>query len=352
MGLTKLCRDSARLSGIKWDSAGIGIRRDKWDSAGLFGIWWDERDSVGLGWDKRDRWDSEAEATAARDSRNGRDADCGTETPQPRPSESSLATTCRGCSLLRVMAQYWRVRRAPCTGPWFGVSCSGHERSKSSAWGRAPTAHAGGRARPAGCRPPPPGRPCAPACGARGRRRASRARRRRWTSARPRRRPAAPSPSASRAAVSRADCARGPSLPSMLTGSPTTMPPIPSSAMSARRDSMSRESLVRRSVVRAVAIVRLTSETATPIVLAPRSSPNRRASAASRPFNALNSQIAMTCQRRRSERANRGVRHRAARRHGQCLTRTAGGPSSPWCAALRWRGGLRRPRAADSGGGR
>ena len=57
---------------------------------------------------------------------------------------------------------------------------------------------------------------------------------------------------------------------------------------------MSRDSLVRLSVVRAVAIVRLTSETATPMVLAPRSSPIRRAPTASRPFSSLSSQIATT----------------------------------------------------------
>ena len=80
----------------------------------------------------------------------------------------------------------------------------------------------------------------------------------------------------------------------MFTGSPTTMPPDPLVSDDARRVSMSRDSLVRRSVVRAVAIVRLTSETAIPMVLAPRSSPIRRASAARRPVNALSSQIATT----------------------------------------------------------
>ena len=71
------------------------------------------------------------------------------------------------------------------------------------------------------------------------------------------------------------------------------MPPIPSAAIIARRASMSRVSLVRRSVVRAVAIVRVTSETAIPMVLAPRSSPIRRASGPSRPFISIRSQIAM-----------------------------------------------------------
>ena len=97
------------------------------------------------------------------------------------------------------------------------------------------------------------------------------------------------------AAVSRADWARGPSLPSMLTGRPTTMPPMPSAAVIARRVSISRESLVRRSVVRAVAMVRFTSETAIPMVFVPRSSPMRRASAASKPFSSFRSQIAIAC---------------------------------------------------------
>ena len=39
------------------------------------------------------------------------------------------------------------------------------------------------------------------------------------------------------------------------------------------------------------------------------------------------------------------------RADGKCLRRTAGAPSSRWCAVPRWRGALRRPRAADSGCG-
>ena len=150
MGLTRLCRDSARQSGIKWDrrdsarlsgiwwnkrdSVGLsGICRDKRDSAGLGGICWDKWDSAGLSgicWDKRDRWDSEADVAAARDRDDGGNADCGMETPQRRPS-ASLAPTCRGYSLLRSMTRYWRGRRAPCTGPWSGVSRSDHERSET-----------------------------------------------------------------------------------------------------------------------------------------------------------------------------------------------------------------------------
>ena len=74
-------------------------------------------------------------------------------------------------------------------------------------------------------------------------------------------------------AKARVDCARGPSLPSMLTGSPSTKPAALRSEATARRRAASAANFLRLTVSTAVAMRRSGSLVATPIVLLPRSRP-------------------------------------------------------------------------------
>src|SRR5579871_4242131 len=78
-------------------------------------------------------------------------------------------------------------------------------------------------------------------------------------------------------AKARADCADGPSDPSMLSGRPTTSPPTCWAKMIASSFSASVSNLLRFNVSRGVATDSEVSESASPIVFSPRSSPRRRA---------------------------------------------------------------------------
>jgi hypothetical protein len=74
-------------------------------------------------------------------------------------------------------------------------------------------------------------------------------------------------------AKARVDCARGPSLPSIFKGNPSTKPTPPRSPASTSRRLTSVEKLVRMMVVTPVATRRSVSDVATPMVLLPRSRP-------------------------------------------------------------------------------
>src|SRR6185437_2877115 len=74
-------------------------------------------------------------------------------------------------------------------------------------------------------------------------------------------------------AKARADCADGPSLPSMLSGRPTTIPPTPCAATIASSLAASAVNLPRASVSIGVATVSSVSESAIPMVFSPRSRP-------------------------------------------------------------------------------
>ena len=74
-------------------------------------------------------------------------------------------------------------------------------------------------------------------------------------------------------AKARVDCARGPSLPSMLRGRPSTSPPIRRAEARVSRVAASAANFVRRTVCSGEAMRRLVSETATPMVRVPRSRP-------------------------------------------------------------------------------
>ena len=76
-------------------------------------------------------------------------------------------------------------------------------------------------------------------------------------------------------AKARVDCARGPSLPSMLMGSPSTKPTALRSPDIASSRAASALNALRWSVSTPVASRRSGSETATPMVLVPRSRPTR-----------------------------------------------------------------------------
>jgi len=80
-------------------------------------------------------------------------------------------------------------------------------------------------------------------------------------------------------AKARVDWQRGPSVPSMLTGSPSTMRPMFSAAMIASSRSASWVNFLRAMVSMGVAMARVRSLVATPMVLVPRSSPISRLSA-------------------------------------------------------------------------
>src|SRR5262249_54185787 len=71
----------------------------------------------------------------------------------------------------------------------------------------------------------------------------------------------------------RVDCARGPSLPSMLIGSPSTNPAAFRSEAIASSRAASSLNALRWMVSTPVASLRSGSETATPMVLVPRSRP-------------------------------------------------------------------------------
>ena len=75
------------------------------------------------------------------------------------------------------------------------------------------------------------------------------------------------------------DWQRGPSVPSMLIGSPSTISPMFSLAMMASSRSASVVNFLRAMVSMGVAIIRVRSLVATPMVLEPRSSPISRLSA-------------------------------------------------------------------------
>lgn len=74
----------------------------------------------------------------------------------------------------------------------------------------------------------------------------------------------------------RVDCARAPSLPSILSGRPTTKAATLNSSARASKCAASAENLPRFSVSRGVARRRSTSDKASPIVLVPRSMPINR----------------------------------------------------------------------------
>jgi hypothetical protein len=74
-------------------------------------------------------------------------------------------------------------------------------------------------------------------------------------------------------AKARVDCARGPSLPSMLRGRPRTRPARSRFAMISTSSAASCVNLERLIVTSGVATLRNASETATPIVLVPKSRP-------------------------------------------------------------------------------
>src|SRR5579872_153184 len=74
-------------------------------------------------------------------------------------------------------------------------------------------------------------------------------------------------------AKARVDCARGPSLPSMLMGSPSTKPTAARSVAIAIRRAASSLNALRAMVLTPVASRRSGSDAATPMVLLPRSSP-------------------------------------------------------------------------------
>ena len=75
----------------------------------------------------------------------------------------------------------------------------------------------------------------------------------------------------------RVDWARGPSLPSMLSGRPTTSPPTPWRSARAGSRQASGVNFTRLMVSSGVAMRRSTSERARPIVFVPRSTPSSRA---------------------------------------------------------------------------
>ena len=76
-------------------------------------------------------------------------------------------------------------------------------------------------------------------------------------------------------AKARVDCARGPSLPSMLKGRPSTMPTSARSVVIFSRACASSVNFSRRITRSGEATERRPSLTATPMVLVPRSSPAR-----------------------------------------------------------------------------
>ena len=74
-------------------------------------------------------------------------------------------------------------------------------------------------------------------------------------------------------AKARVDWHRGPSEPSMLRGRPSTIPPTERWAMISCRRAASNPNFLRRMVSSGLATDQNVSETATPMVLSPRSSP-------------------------------------------------------------------------------
>ena len=71
----------------------------------------------------------------------------------------------------------------------------------------------------------------------------------------------------------RLDWQRRPSVPSILTGRPMTIPPAPRLSISLNRALASSVNLVLRISSSGLATVRVASETATPMVFSPRSRP-------------------------------------------------------------------------------
>ena len=94
-------------------------------------------------------------------------------------------------------------------------------------------------------------------------------------------------------AKARVDCARGPSVPSMLIGNPSTIPVARRSAASARIRFASRLNRVRAIVSTGAAIRRSGSLTETPTVLLPRSRPSSAPSSGKTPAASLSMTTSM-----------------------------------------------------------
>src|SRR5216684_1671725 len=124
--------------------------------------------------------------------------------------------------------------------------------------------------------------------------------------------------------IARADCARGPSLPSMLTGSPSTKPAALRSAASFSRRAASAEKFLRAIVSTPAASRRSGSLAATPMVLLPRSRPISAPRAGKSAAASMSGRIGMAAAYhapcRRPNRPGAAVARAAVNRR-QCATR-------------------------------